>query len=64
MCHVTISNTLLIIFYYLYTELCVGMIKTTEIDDGIERIRPPYIAPVNMFCSSRFSLPPSLYPCI
>lgn len=26
-------------FYYLYTELCIGIeIKTTEIDDGIDRI--------------------------
>ncbi|KAL0112175.1 hypothetical protein PUN28_011922 [Cardiocondyla obscurior] len=27
-------------------------------------LRPPYIAPVNMFCSSRFGLPPSSHPCI
>lgn len=41
MCHVMINNALLI-FCYLYTELCVGMIKTMEIDDGIERIASVY----------------------
>jgi len=56
MCHVTINNTLLIIFYYLYIELCVGMIKTMEINDGIERIATP------VYSTSEHVLQFSLWP--